>query len=72
MSIVKINIDDLCPTGLNNVLDILDVLSDSELTILERCANIVLTERDIKKNPKIVNDFVMSQLEELDFEELLK
>lgn len=72
MSIVKINPDDLSPAGMNNILDILDVLSDNELTVLERCANIVLTERDIKKNPKIVNDFVMSQLEELDFEELLK
>lgn len=72
MSVIRLNVDDLCPTGMNNVLDVLDFLSDSELTILERCANIVLTDRDVKRSPKIVNDFVMSQLEQMSLEEITK
>lgn len=72
MSIVKLNLDDFTPNHTNNILDALDVMSDTELGILETCCSIILAERYTTGRGKIVNSFVMSQLEETNFEELLK
>lgn len=62
--IVSFDTEHLNSENFNNVLDILDRMSDNELETLETLCNIVLTERRVFGQQRIVNKQVESFLEE--------
>lgn len=62
--IVSFDTEHLNSENFNNALDILDRMSDNELETLETLCNIVLTERRVFGQQRIVNKQVESFLEE--------